>query len=58
MKGSKLNVKVYIDDVIKIIELENEDQVLLSFNNRMLIISKRCTTAACAYLNQPNREVE
>ena len=58
VKGSKLNVKVYIDDVIKIIELENEDQVLLSFNNRMLIYQKDDTTAACAYLNQPNREVE
>lgn len=58
VKGSKLNVKVYIDDVIKIIELEKEDQVLLSFNDRMLIYQKDDTTAACAYLNQPNREVE
>lgn len=57
-KGTKLHVKLYIDDMMKIIDLEKEDQILLSFNNKMLIYNKDETTAVCAYINQPDREVE
>lgn len=56
-KGSKLNVKLYIDDVLKIVELEEENQIVLSFNDRMMIFNKDETTAVCAYINQPDREV-
>ena len=56
-KGSKLNVKLYIDDVLKIVELEEENKIVLSFNDRMMVFNKDETTAVCAYINQPDREV-
>ena len=52
-----MNVKLYIDDVLKIVELEEENKIVLSFNDRMMVFNKDETTAVCAYINQPDREV-